>query len=186
MLNNEEWKVFPEFPDYECSNTGFIRNIKTKRVLKSFNINSGYLCIQLYNKGYSKRYLVHRVIASTWVPNPNTYSEVNHLDGNKHNNAVSNLEWCTSSDNKQHAWKLGLYTPNYGSRGKKLGGQRKGTSKYLGVCWDANRQKWHACVIWNKKAYRQKRFTSEVEAAIYRDNLVKELGLEGKLPLNFV
>lgn len=188
MLNNEEqWKVLSEdFPNYECSTFGNIRNIKTKKILSGYKINSGYYVVDLYKKGGRKKCLVHRAIALAWIPNPENKLTVNHIDGNKENNSVSNLEWNTYSENLKHAFAIGLNKPNYASRGLKLKGQRVGNSKYYGVCFDNTRQKWRACVVWNKKAIGQKRFETEIEAARYRDDLVKKLNLEQYLPLNFV
>lgn len=86
-------------------------------VLSSGGINmvskvaKGYL-------GYNKEYL-HRLVATKFIPNPDNLSDVNHIDGNKHNNDVSNLEWCTRSHNIAHAWKHGLNKGVTGQISKK-------------------------------------------------------------------
>jgi hypothetical protein len=69
---------------------------------------SGYERIQLRKGGKYYYSAVHRLVAMTYVPNPSNYSEVNHIDGNKQNNRVENLEWCTHSHNIQHADRTGL------------------------------------------------------------------------------
>lgn len=64
----------------------------------------GYMRVTIYGKDE----YVHRLVANYFVPNPNGYSEVNHIDGNKENNCADNLEWCTRSQNNRHAFQTGL------------------------------------------------------------------------------
>lgn len=97
------WK--PCSHNYECSDDGHIRNNKTKHVLKEFDsCNDGYLRTQFDGKTQ----LVHRVIAKTFLEPIEGKDYVNHIDGNKQNNAISNLEWCTFSENIQHAYNHNL------------------------------------------------------------------------------
>ncbi len=98
------WKRYSE--KYEASTDGHIRNTKTKRVLHEFPGKDRYLRTQFDGKTR----LVHRVIAKTFIPNPNILPEVNHKDGDKSNNSVDNLEWCTRSDNLKHAYTHGFRT----------------------------------------------------------------------------
>lgn len=81
----------------------------TKEVIKSYRINSfGYVGVLLsINKVY-KHYSVHRIVAKAFIPNPENKPCVNHKDGNKLNNHVSNLEWVTYSENHKHAFRTGL------------------------------------------------------------------------------
>lgn len=58
--------------------------------------------------GKPKSYLVHRLVAKLFIPNPDNKPDVNHKNGDKHDNSVKNLEWCTKSENEKHAWKNGL------------------------------------------------------------------------------
>lgn len=68
-----------------------------------------YLGVALYNsEGVSKAMRVHRAVAITFIPNPENKSEINHIDGNKYNNKLSNLEWVTAKENIRHAWDSGL------------------------------------------------------------------------------
>ncbi len=75
--------------------------------------NKGYLRVALrrehWNDPLTSKY-VHRLVAEAFLPNPNGYEEVNHIDGNKMNNHVSNLEWCSHAQNITHAWETGLST----------------------------------------------------------------------------
>jgi len=87
--------------------------IKSPRgiILKNNISNSGYICINIKNKGY----FIHRAIAFAFIENKNNYPQINHIDGNKLNNNLSNLEWCTRSQNIRHMYDTGLkpYTPSY-------------------------------------------------------------------------
>lgn len=92
------------FEKYEVSDAGHIRNAKNGRVLKQFVGKDGYLRIQIAGKTR----LVHRLVACAFVPADPKRDFVNHKDGNKQNNAASNLEWCTRSENLKHAYSVGL------------------------------------------------------------------------------
>jgi len=73
-----------------------------------------YRAISLSVKGMIKKQLVHRLVAKAFIPNPNGYPEVNHLDGVPSNNVVSNLEWCDKRHNHLHAYAIGLQKPIIG------------------------------------------------------------------------
>lgn len=106
------WKVIPAFGGrYEASRIGEIRHSLNKNIRKARINRYGYLQMNFpRNDGTRKNatMLVHRLIALTFIPNPNNLPEVNHIDGNKQNNCVENLEWCTCSENTKHAHKIGL------------------------------------------------------------------------------
>jgi hypothetical protein len=70
--------------------------------------NSGYLSVVLYKDKRPKRILLHRILIETFIPNPENKPFCNHKDGNKLNNSLDNLEWCTTSENTQHASDNGL------------------------------------------------------------------------------
>lgn len=98
-------------PRYEASSAGYVRSLKTGRPMKPSEANSGYLHIKLFDgrKHHSKA--VHRIIAESFSDEPHIGLEVNHIDGNKHNNSLDNLEWCSHSNNTKHAIKNGLFKP---------------------------------------------------------------------------
>ena len=110
MLENKEiWKDISGYPNYQISNLGRVWSKKRQIYLKQFKNNSGYSQVTLSAiNGKCKRELVHRLVALTFVDNPNNYPCVNHKDENKENNTASNLEWCDRS-----------YNINYGDRNNK-------------------------------------------------------------------
>lgn len=81
---------------------------KLPYVLKPSLDKDGYERITIQNGGNKKIYYVHRLVALNYIPNPNNYPVVNHIDGNKRNNHYTNLEWCTITHNNNHALKTGL------------------------------------------------------------------------------
>lgn len=101
---------------YEVSDSGFVRNKITNHII-CFDINTaGYYRVTLYRKGHTpphQRFLLHRLVAMTFIENPNNLPEVNHIDGDKSNNSVSNLEWISRKDNELHSRKFGgkIYKP---------------------------------------------------------------------------
>lgn len=102
---NEEWKqVFNT--KYEVSNTGFVRNSKTGRILKPYLNKNGYLILHISVNGIIKQYYVHKLVALYYCHNDNPIkTRINHIDENKTNNNASNLEWVTQQENVQKYWK---------------------------------------------------------------------------------
>lgn len=92
------------FDNYEVSDDGRIRNIRSQRELKQFVGKDGYMRAQFAGKTR----LIHRVVAEAFLKEVSGKEFVNHIDGNKRNNCVSNLEWCTCSENLAHSYRCGL------------------------------------------------------------------------------
>lgn len=104
----EIWAKVKEDPRYEVSNLGRVRNSETGRVLKQMlNQEHGYLRVNICG---GHRY-VHRLVADAFYDGEHKNMDVNHIDGNKANNALSNLEYCTRKDNIRHAFINGLKYP---------------------------------------------------------------------------
>lgn len=105
----ERWLSMGEFPNYEVSNEGRVRNAKTGRILKT-NLNErGYERVSLYDKDKRIRTRpIHRLVADTFYDGDHTALDVNHIDGDKTNNHISNLEFCTRKENINHAFSTGL------------------------------------------------------------------------------
>ena len=99
----EIWKTIAEAPNYEISTKGNVRNKTSKRMLKPQAFGAtGYKQVSLKIKEtnkYQKRY-IHRLVAQTFIDNPENKREVNHINGDKLDNRLSNLEWVTSSENQ--------------------------------------------------------------------------------------
>ena len=105
-LNNEQWKdIFGYDGVYQVSDLGRVRSNKYGywRVLKPRNINGGYLKVDLCKDGKKKHFLVHRLVAQAFIENDNIFNtEVNHINEDKSDNKVSNLEYCDRSYNMSY------------------------------------------------------------------------------------
>ena len=94
---------------YKVDENGNVFSVRNNKLLKRMMFPSGYEYVHLCNgKGKTKLFRVHRLVAETFIPNPNNLPEVNHKDGDKLNNNVKNLEWCTNLENMRHSVETGL------------------------------------------------------------------------------
>ena len=177
---NEDFFPIPGYENiYWISKDGRISNGKI--ILKTYTINSGYQCVKLSDSTHSKKaWLVHRLVALTFLENPNHLPEVNHKNGVKSDNQVKNLEWVTTKENKAHAKITKLWEYNRPSLGKHM----SQVSKFHRVGWDKSRNKWIASIYFDGKTRNQKRFDCEIEAAKYADSLLDLYGISDR-PRNF-
>lgn len=104
----EEYKEIPK-SHYLVSNYGNIKNQFTDYVLKQHRGSSGYLQVGFLVDNKKMSLMVHRLVAKMFIENPMGKKEVNHIDGDKSNNKVENLEWVTPKENMRHAYDIGLY-----------------------------------------------------------------------------
>lgn len=112
--------------NYEVDEDGKVYNIITQKELTGTTYNTGYKMVRLTTEDGKKGYAVHRLVAQSFIPNPNNLPIVNHKDGNKQNNCVFNLEWVSQSQNRDHAIKkLNVGLAN-GKRKKQLDIQEDG------------------------------------------------------------
>lgn len=112
------WKNIIGYEDlYQINELGQIKN-KKEQIKKSNVTNSGYKVVDLYKNNVRHTLLLHRLVAQVFVPNPDNLEIVNHKDGNKLNNAASNLEWCDYSHNLNHARQNGLRPQEWQYQGK--------------------------------------------------------------------
>lgn len=95
---------------YEVNEDGDIRNVKSKKRVVGYKEKNGYIRVRFENKclGSVVRTTVHRLVAEAFIPNPDCLPEVNHIDSNRANNHVSNLEWVTHSENMKHSYGKGI------------------------------------------------------------------------------
>ena len=101
-------KVIPGYPNYSISIEGIVYNTKKNKQLKPVLSNVGYLKVTLCNNGTTKDFSLHRLIGIAFIENPNNYPMINHKNGVKSDNRLENLEWCSASQNIQHAFDNGL------------------------------------------------------------------------------
>lgn len=117
----ESWKSIDGFDNYAVSDDGRVIN-KKRGIEKALKIDRyGYGNVALYRDGKEYHRKVHRLVAEAYIENDGNKPQVNHIDGNKLNNNVDNLEWVTCSENMKHAYETGLNPKHasYGMRGKK-------------------------------------------------------------------
>lgn len=97
---------------YEINEDGVLRNVKSKKIVKGYQENNGYQRVRIENKCLNGvvRTSIHQLVAEAFLPNPNPdeFTEINHIDTNKQNNHVSNLEWVNHSLNMKHAYAHGI------------------------------------------------------------------------------
>lgn len=119
----EVWKNIEEYKGlYQVSNLGRIRNSKNK-IMRQYKNHKGYLIIQLSKEGRSKTLIVHRIVAKAFIPNKNNKEQINHINCNKNDNNIKNLEWVTNKENKKHAQLHGL------CKSSPIGGKNKRAKK---------------------------------------------------------
>ena len=117
-MDNEIWKPVVNYEDsYEVSSLGRVRSVDrhvptfngrrfSKGKMKDFKHDKdGYCVVHLYRNQKCDSSYVHRVVAKSFIPNPENKPQVNHIDGIKTNNTIENLEWCTGLENCHHSWK---------------------------------------------------------------------------------
>ena len=130
-MNKEIWKDIKGYEElYQISNYGRVKSLKRKsafycglrkeylerpikeKILSFSKSNRGYLQVSLTKSGKCRTYTIHRLVAQAFIPNLENKEQVNHIDGNKNNNCIDNLEWVTISENNKHAFDTGLNKPH--------------------------------------------------------------------------
>lgn len=159
-----EWKLIEGFDGvYSVSNYGEVRNNKTGKLMKPRKNETGYLRINLTKNGKPKCMRVHRLVAQAFIPNPENKPEVNHIDFNRENNCVSNLEWVTNQENTQYSVCNRIFPGQQKKRNNKTG--ERNISHYNGF---------YVVRIYGKK-YVSKSFKNIDDAKQWRDLRLKEM-----------
>lgn len=137
----EIWKDIEGYEGlYKVSNKGSIssynkyiehrggKRFRKGKIMKPAITPKGYKRIRLSKNGTGKSFMLHRLVAQAFIPNLEGKPQINHIDGNKENNVIDNLEWCTNGENQVHAWKYGL---NKGVTGMFKGENNRNAKKII-------------------------------------------------------
>jgi hypothetical protein len=150
-MNGE--KVIEEYPTYSVTSDGFIRDLRTGS-LKIGHSSNGYRAISLQNVNGKKSFLIHRLVASAFIPNPENLPEVDHIDRIPTNNNISNLRWCNDFTQAQNK-----------------GDQKNNTSGYKNITCEDNY--FRVVITRDGKMLVRKRFQNLNDAVKYRDEMYK-------------
>ena len=99
----EEYKIIKDFENYEVSNLGNVRNVKTGRIIKQQLDKYGYCRLNLYKNEKRHNKFIHRLVAQAFIENPDDKPVIDHINGDKLNNDVKNIRWATISENSQNS-----------------------------------------------------------------------------------
>ena len=147
-----EWKTIIDFPNYEINILGEVRNVSTGRILKGPINSRGYSRLTLWENGKCKKYLVHRLIAIHFIPNPENKPCIDHINRIRTDNRIENLRWATYAENNQN---VSLHKDN------KL--------KEQNICEDKNYYKFYKTI---NGICHCKHFKTLHEAIEYRDQYI--------------
>lgn len=114
---------YKNFKGYSVAIDGTVTNLRRGTTVKHQENNCGYMRVQMCGGESKPRFFVHRIVAELYIPNPLNLPQVNHKDGNKKNNHVSNLEWVTASQNHKHAFS------ELGKQPTRVCGDKSGAQK---------------------------------------------------------
>ena len=156
------WRVITEYPTYEVSTDGQVRNKKTGQVLKTSPNGRGYLNVGLRkdNKRHTKK--IHRLVGLTFLPNPDGKLEIDHINRNRTDNRLENLRWATRSENSQNT-----------------GRQSNNTSGFKNISSDNTTDRWRIKIHSHKisRYFSKSKWTLEQVVDI-RNNLYREHGIQ--------
>ena len=163
--NREYFRAVSEFTNYEISSVGRVRNVKTGRILKSFDNGSGYLMSKLYKDRKGTSVAIHKLVAAAFVDNPEGKRCVDHIDSNRRNNNWENLRPATCAENNRNRCK-----------------RANASSIYYGVSWVKKSEKWKAQISINGTVVNLGSVIEEKEAAaVFNAAAIEHYGVFAKL-----
>jgi hypothetical protein len=154
----EEYRPIPNYPNYEVSNLGNVRQKLKNKILKGSPDKAGYLRVSLCDDSIVKVTKIHRIVAEVFLENPDNKNQVDHINNDKNDNSVNNLRWCTSQENNRNKPK-----------------SVKNTSGIKGVCWDKYANKWKAGIKLDGISIHIGNFTNIEDAKQARIKKVNEV-----------
>ena len=161
---NEVWKTVTGFANYQVSNIGRIRNTETGGILKPMlhgRVGCQYFCVCLYDNGVRTHHYVHKLVGIAFIENPYNKPRVDHINGDKTNNCISNLRWAFDNENNMNSRKTSKRT----------------SSIYKGVHWSKWHNKLKATIVKDRKSIHLGYFHDEKEAAkAYNDKAIELFG----------
>ena len=162
-----EWKKIDGFDNYSVNEKGEVRNDERGNILK-WKLDN-YYRVRIWKNGKVTSYTIHRLIAIYFIPNPNNYSFIDHINNDPLDNSIDNLRWCSSSQNNRNRKK------------------KEGTSShFIGVYYNKSRKKWRANVRLNGEKKHIGHFETEIEAAEAYNDFVRENNLDDFNKINIV
>ena len=150
------WTLVKRYPNYEVSICGQVRNFKTKRILKYFTNDRGYYYVSISQKSKSINLKIHRLVLENFIPNVEKKENIDHVNNNKLDNTISNLRWCTPSENQFN---------------RSLNKNNK--SGYKGIAWENN--KWRVTIRHNNKRINLGYFINIEDAKNARQEMAQKL-----------
>ena len=147
-ISNEEWRNISEFPNYQVSNIGRVRNSITGRINNLYSNKVGYIFVTFRKNKRGFSCFVHRLVATAFIENPLRKPCVDHINRSKNDNTINNLRWSTRSENQAN-----------------IGKRSNTSSSFIGVVWDKQNKKWRARININKRITHLGLFSNELDAA---------------------
>ena len=148
IIVNEIWRSIDGYLNYQVSNTGYVRNANNGELVQQRK-RSGYWIVHVRTDVKRTTCSVHRLVAKSFIANPDNKSQVDHINNNKDNNCMNNLRQATHQENQR-------------TKQKTL---RPTTSNFVGVCWNKYHQQWQAKISINKKRIHIGYFDDPKDAA---------------------
>ena len=153
----EIWKTIENYENYSISSFGQVMNNVTGKLLKGSKYPNGYTRVAFYIEGERKIYMIHRLVALAFIPNPESKSQVDHIDNNRSNNSLENLRWASQRENNMNTQI-----------------RSNNTSGVKGIYWNKSSRKWRAQIMIDGKCIHLGRFATKEEATLVRQTRAKE------------